>query len=100
MMRVIAGLFRPVEASTAQGGRSVFYEAIGQVWLKVGARRRREKGEAGAVVVMETMRAQARSDPRLEEGLRVRFGGADWALVAVDVGDVAGRMVLELERVR
>jgi len=100
MMRVIAGLFRPVEAPTAQGGRSVFYEAMGQVWLKVGARRRREKGEAGAVVVMETMRALARSDPRLEEGLRVRFGGADWALVAVDVGDVAGRMVLELERVR
>ena len=100
MMKVLAGVFRPVETVTAQGGRAVFHEAMGQVWLKTGARRRAEKGEAGAVVVVETMKAEARADPRLEEGLRLRFWGADWKVLVVDQTLKAGRMVLELERVR
>lgn len=99
-MRVLAGVFRPVETVTAQGGRAVFYEAMGQVWLKAGARRRRETGEAGSVIVVETLKAEVRADPRLEEGLRLRFSGADWKLVVLDQVSKAGRMVLELERVR
>lgn len=99
-MKVLAGVFRPVETVTAQGGRAVFYEAMGQVWLKAGARRRAEKGEAGAVVVVETMKAEARADPRLEEGLCLRLSGADWKLVVLDQVSKAGRMVMELERVR
>ena len=78
----------------------MFHEAMGQVWLKAGARRRAEKGEAGAVVVVETVKAEARADPRLEEGLRLRFSGADWKVLVVDQTLKAGRMVLELERVR
>lgn len=99
-MKVLAGVFRPVETVTAQGGRAVFHEAVGQIWLKAGARRRSEKGEAGAVVVVEAMKAEARADPRLEEGLRLRFSGADWKVLVVDQALKAGRMVLELERVR
>ncbi len=99
-MRVLAGLFRPVETVTAQGGRAVFYEAMGQVWLKAVVRRRRETGEAGAVVVVETLKAEVRADPRLEEGLCLRFSGADWKLVVLDQVSKAGWMVLELERVR
>ena len=89
-----------METVTAQGGRAVFYEAMGQIWLKAGARRRAEKGEAGAVVVVETMKAEARADPRLEDGLCLRFSGADWKVLVVDRTLRAGRMVLELERVR
>ena len=89
-----------METVTPQGGRAVFYEAVGQVWLKAGARRRSEKGEAGAVVVVETMKAEARADRRLEESLRLRFSGADWKVLVVDQTVKVGRMVLELERVR
>jgi len=99
-LRVLAGVFRPVETVTAQGGRAVFYEAMGQVWLKAVVRRPRETGEAGAVVVVETLKAEVRADPRLEEGLRLRFSGADWKLVVLDQVSKAGGMVLELERVR
>lgn len=100
MMRVLATVWRGAETRTPQGGVAVFYEAVGSVWLKPGARRRTTKGEAEAAVVVETLKAEARADPRLEEGLQLRFSGAQWRLVAVDHGEVAGRVKLELERVR
>ena len=99
-MRVLATVWRGAETRTAQGGVAVFYEAVGSVWLKLGARRRTTKGEAEAAVVVETLRAEARADPRLEEGLRLRFSGAEWSLVMVDTSEAAGRVKLELERMR
>lgn len=98
-MRVVASLFDPVEARTAQGGVTVSYEALGTVWLKLGARRRREKTEEGAGRAVELLTAEVRADERLVEGRVVRFGGADWAVEAVmPVG--AGRLKLEMERRR
>lgn len=35
-MRVLAGLFQPMEAETPYGGRSVSFEAVGSAWLKCG----------------------------------------------------------------
>lgn len=100
-MRVLAHVYRDVETVTAQGGRAVFHEPMGAVWLKVGVRRRRERDEAGALRIREEMKAEVRVDPRLEEGSRLRFSGADWRLVGIDpVGGVAGRVSLVLERVR
>lgn len=99
-MRVLATVWRGVESRTAQGGVAVFYEAVGSVWMKLGARRRTTRGEAEAAVVVETLRAEARADPRLEEGLRLRFSGAEWLLVMVDASGAVGRVKLELERVR
>ncbi len=53
----------------------------------------------GAAV--EVARAEARADPRLSEGRVVRFGGADWAIGAVDGDpDRPGRVTLTLERTR
>ena len=68
-MRVLAGLFQPVEAETPYGGRSVTFEPLGSAWLKCGARRRRERadGDAGPRGV-ETLSAETRADPRLLEG--------------------------------
>ena len=100
-MKVLAQVYRDVETVTPQGGRAVFHEPVGAVWLKVGVRRRRERDEAGTLRIREEMKAEARTDPRLEEGLRLRFSGADWRLVGIDpVEGVAGRMSLALERVR
>lgn len=97
MMRVLASVWRGTHSVTAQGGMAVFYEAVGSVWLMAGARRRKERDEAGVLRVVETMKAQVRPDPRLEEGQQLRFAGARWAVVAVDPSGVA-RWTLELER--
>ena len=98
-MRVLAGLFQAVEAETLYGGRSVTFEAIGSAWLKCGARRRTERGEGDQRRAVETMGAEARADPRLSVGRVLRFGGADWRIVAAQ--DVRpGRAKLDLERVR
>ena len=98
-MRVLAGLFQPVEAETPYGGRSVTFEAVGSAWLKCGARRRTERGEGDQRRAVETMGADTRADPRLAVGQVLRFGGADWRIVATQ--DVRpGRAKLDLERVR
>ena len=98
-MRILAGLFQPVEAETPYGGRSVTFEAIGSAWLKCGARRRTERGEGDQRRAVETMGADTRADPRLAVGQVLRFGGADWRIVATQ--DVRpGRAKLDLERVR
>ncbi|TFW14077.1 phage head-tail adapter protein [Brevundimonas intermedia] len=98
-MRVLAGLFQPVEAETPYGGSSVTFEAVGSAWLKCGARRRTERGEGDQRRAVETMGAEARADPRLAVGRVLRFGGADWRIVAMDSGR-PGRVTLDLERVR
>ena len=98
-MKVVASLVRPVEAETPYGGRVVSYEPVGSLWLALGARRRRERTEAGVTRGVETLSATVRADPRLVEGRVLRFGGADWRIVAVDAGD-AGRASLSLERAR
>lgn len=98
-MRVVASLLEPVEVPTAQGGMAVSYEALGSVWLKLGARRRREKVEEGLGRSVEVLKAEARADERLAEGRVLRFGGADWGLVAVGV-ELGGRVTLEMERRR
>ena len=98
-MRILAGLFQPVEAETPYGGRSVTFEAVGSAWLKCGARRRIERGEGDQRRAVETMGAEARADSRLAVGRVLRFGGADWRIVAAQ--DVRpGRVRLDLERVR
>lgn len=98
-MRVVASLLEPVEARTAQGGVTVSYEALGTVWLKLGARRRRQKEEQGLGRSVEVMAAQARADERLVEGHVLRFAGGDWGLVGM--GPVLGGQVkVELERRR
>ena len=97
--RVLAGLFEPVESETPAGGRAVSFEALGSAWLRLGARRRRERVEAGVMRTVEAATAEARADPRLSEGLVLRFGGADWRIAAVDDGR-PGRVALSLERAR
>lgn len=99
-MKVLASLSARVEAVTPYGGQAVSYQALGSVWLACGARRRREvrDGETGPRGI-ETMTAETRADPRLVEGRVVRFGGADWTIVGVDVA-APGRATLSLERAR
>ena len=96
---MLAGLFQPVEAETAYGGRSVTFEAVGSAWLKCGARRRTERGDGDQRRAVETMGAEARADPRLAVGRVLRFGGADWRIVAIQDGR-PWRTALDLERVR
>lgn len=98
-MRILAGLFQPVEAETPYGGRSVSFEAAGSAWLKCGARRRTERGEGDLRRAVETMGAEARADVRLTVGRVLRFGGADWRIVSVEDAR-PGRAKLDLERVR
>lgn len=100
-MRVLADLLAPVEAETAQGGRTRTYEALGVVWLAPGRRRRRERTEAGVIRELETLTAETRADDRLTPGRVLRWGGADWTITAATPGEgAAPRMTLELERSR
>lgn len=97
-MRILAELFELVEAETAYGGRSTSREAMGYAWLKLGARRRRERREAGGARDVETVTAETRSDARLSIGRVLRFSGADWL---IETGEaVGGRSILILERMR
>jgi len=98
-VRTLAGLFQPVEAETPYGGRSVSFEAVGSAWLKCGARRRLERGEGDQRRAVETMGAEARADARLVISRVLRFGGADWRIVAMEDAR-PGRAKLDLERVR
>ena len=66
-----------VEAETPYGGRAVSWEPLGWAWLKLGARRRRERSEPGGLRAVEVVTAETRSDPRLIAGRVLRFGGAD-----------------------
>lgn len=100
-MRMLAELLEAVEAETPFGGQAVSYAALGSVWLRLGGRRRRERSEAGGLGVVEVAAAETRTDPRLIEGRLIRFGGADWRIVQVDVqADKPGRCDLQLERTR
>jgi hypothetical protein len=98
-LRVLAGLFQPAEIQTPYGGRSVSFEAVGSAWLKCGVRRRVERGDGDERRIIETATAEARADPRLTPGRVLRFGGADWTIVAVDTPR-PGRALLDLERGR
>jgi hypothetical protein len=98
-VRVVSSLLEPIEVRTAQGGLAVSYEPMGSVWLKLGARRRREKTELGLGRSVEVMTAEARADERLAEGFVLRFGGADWGLEGIGPV-IGGRVKLELERRR
>lgn len=97
-MKVLAGLFDGVESETPYGGRSVSWEPLGYAWLKLGARRRRERTEADGLRGIETVTAETRADARLEAGRMLRFGGADWRIVSGET--VGGRAILNLERMR
>lgn len=97
-MKVLAGLFEGVEAQTPYGGLSVTWEPVGHAWLKLGARRRREKAEAGGQRAVETVTAETRADPRLTVGRVLRFGGGDWRIEAGET--VGGVAILMLERMR
>nr|WP_316628997.1 phage head-tail adapter protein [uncultured Brevundimonas sp.] len=98
-VRALAGLYRPVEAETPYGGRSVTFEPMGSVWLKGGTRRRVERGEGDQRRSVETMKAETRADPRLALGRVLRFGGADWTIRLV-ADQRPGRVELDLERTR
>lgn len=95
---LLAELLEPIEAETPYGGRSVTYETVGFVWVKPGAARRRQRAEAGTAVTDQAATAETRPDARLTAGRLLRFGGADWRIVAGD--SVGGRTVLNLERTR
>jgi hypothetical protein len=97
-VKVLAELLQGVESETPYGGRAVSWEPLGWAWLKLGARRRREKSEPGGTRAVETVTAETRSDARLAEGRVLRFGGGDWRIVSGET--VGGRAILNLERVR
>ena len=97
-MKILAGLVEPLETETPYGGRSVSWEPVGSAWLKLGARRRRERSEAGGLRAVETVTAETRADGRLTPGRMLRFGGADWRIVSGET--VGGRAILNLERSR
>ncbi|TPW01940.1 MAG: phage head-tail adaptor [bacterium] len=97
-MKVLAELLQGVESETPYGGRAVSWEPLGSAWLKLGARRRREKNEPGGARVVEAVTAETRSDVRLELGRVLRFGGGDWRIVSGET--VGGRAILNLERIR
>ncbi|MDP3655636.1 MAG: phage head-tail adapter protein [Brevundimonas sp.] len=97
-MRVLADLCDGVESETPYGGRAVSWEPLGSAWLKLGARRRRERSEPGGVRVVETVTAETRSDSRMATGRVLRFGGGDWRIVSGET--VGGRAILNLERTR
>jgi hypothetical protein len=100
-VRALAGLFEAEEAETPYGGMAVSYEPLGHAWLKLGARRRRVRTEAGRAASVETTTAETRVDPRLRPGRVLRFGGADWTIVFVEVeAERPGRAKLSLERRR
>lgn len=94
--KTLAELFEPLEAETPYGGRSVTWEPLGSAWLKLGARRRRERSEAGGLRAIETVTAETRADARLTPGRMLRFGGGDWRIVSGET--VGGRAILNLER--
>ncbi len=95
---LLAQVFEVVEAETPYGGRSLTYEPIGSAWLRLGPTRRRERSEAGASTVAETLMAESRSDPRLVAGRVLRFNGGDWRIVSGEPAN--GRSILNLERTR
>ena len=95
-MRVLADLYEGVESLTPYGGRAVSWEPLGVAWLKLGPRRMRERREAAGARTVETVTAEARSDPRLREDRTLRFGRADWRIRAVET--VGGQAILRLER--
>jgi len=97
-VRILAGLFEPLEAETPYGGRSVSWQPVGSAWLKLGARRRRERPEAGGLRALETLTAETRADVRLSTGPMLRFGGGDWRIASSET--VGGLAILNLERSR
>lgn len=97
-MKVLADLLQGVESETPYGGRAVSWEPLGSAWLKLGARRRREKNEPGGARAIETVTAETRSDARLVQGRVLRFSGGDWRIVSGET--VGGRAILNLERNR
>jgi hypothetical protein len=100
-VRVLTELLEPVEAETPFGGQVVSYEARGAVWLKLGARRGRQRTDAGVSSGVETTTAETRTDPRLVESRVLRFGGGDWAIAGVEPdADRPGRTLLTLEKTR
>lgn len=100
-MRILAGLFEPIESETPFGGRAVSWQARGSAWLALSGRRRRERTEAGVTRVIEAAVAEARADARLIEGRMLRFAGGDWRICVVETDDERpGRMKLSLERAR
>jgi hypothetical protein len=97
-VKVLAELRQGVESETPYGGRAVSWEPLGWAWLKLGARRRREKSEPGGARMVETVTAETRSDLGLVEGRVLGFGGGDWRIISGET--VGGRAILNLERIR
>lgn len=95
---LLAHLFEVTETETPYGGRSVTYDLIGSVWLRLGMPRRRERSEAGCAATVEVVTAESRADSRLTAGRLLQFGGGDWRIVAAEF--VGGRAILNLERMR
>ncbi|MFW2342314.1 phage head-tail adapter protein [Brevundimonas sp.] len=94
--RVLAALYAVTVAETPYGGQARTYELLGQIWLnpgKVGARRR--SGPDGQKRI-ETRRATAGPDPRLNSGRVLAVEGVRWRILAVSAGPAETE--LELER--
>ena len=97
--RWLAELISATETQTPQGGQALSFEPLGWVWIRPGARRRRERTEAGVTRTIETLRVETRADPRLVAGRVLRFGGDDWTVVLVDPDPARpGRAHADLER--
>jgi hypothetical protein len=97
-VRTLAALMDATETETPYGGRAVSYEPVGVAWLKLGARRRRERTEAGGARILEAVTAETRADARLVAGRILSFSGADWRIVSGET--VGGQAILNLERSR
>ena len=100
-MRTLAELLEPSQTETPYGGQAITFELLGVAWLEPGARRARERTEAGISRTVETLEAGVRADPRLTEGRVLRFGGGDWTIRRYDAEPGRpGRAGLSLERGR
>lgn len=95
---VLATVFDAVESETPYGGRSVTYEPLGVVWVKLGAVRRRTRAEGGVGRTIDHVSAEGRADARLIPGRVLRLGGADWRVTTSET--VGGRSLLIMERTR
>lgn len=96
--QVLAELFQPVEAQTPYGGRVVSYVALGVIWLTPGTLRQTQRTEAGVSRIVRAQVVVVRIDPRIVEGLTLRFQGADWVVTGLQSdADRPGRCEISLE---
>ena len=83
-------------AETPYGGQARSYEPLGTVWLDPGKVVGRQRNGPDGTRRIETRRATAGLDPRLNAGRVLEFDGVRWRIVAAALTPVDTD--LELER--